>query len=253
MEEDSFTDYKEKYLQSLTDQNSMQLNLDQVMQENHNLKRELSISQSTNKHLTDELDTVEARHASTVADIERRWSEKVEKLKQSNGELRIQNRDFDGRIEKLSSQIAVLLANEAEHQQQVPAASVSVGNVSLEDSHRMEELTKYKECIVELEAELQQSQEQIKVLTMELAEFKERCEFLESTVKSKRDELMEKSAQVDTLQEQNIELAMEINSLRTTEEHNQKGNSLFAEVDDQRQKFRQMLEDQNKKFSQVVS
>ncbi|XP_063699633.1 protein Spindly [Culicoides brevitarsis] len=80
----------------------------------------------------------------------------------------------------------------------------------------------------------------------------EKIDSLENTLDFKRTELQEKQEQEELLQEKIMELNMEVNNLRMQpEDGTKKGNSLFAEVDDQRQKFRKLLNDQNDQYKQM--
>lgn len=247
MNDDSFTDWKEKYSQLAKELKNLQKYYETAMQENYGLKRELNVSQRNNKHLSDELESCESRHLAAVEELDRKWTDKVEVLRKENQDLKSYDRDLEVQINKLHEEILTLQVQEKNPQDSFTAPP----NVSFGESKYLEEIEKYKETVTELDNNRIELQEQLKNSTAELEDLRERYEYLDSNLQAKKEELEETLEKVDTLQERNIELTIEINHLRSDEQHGQKGNSLFAEVDDQRQQFRKVLEEQNQQFHQV--
>lgn len=245
---DDDTDWKEKFSRQNIELKNLQKSYENILQDNYSLKKNIAASHETINVLSEELETCETRHLAEKAQLEKQWSDKVEVLKKQNQDLKEANREIELRVDKLSERINFFESEEKKHS---IAVVHSPPKASLEDSYHLEEIVKYKECVGELENELQEAQQQIKTVTIELEELKERYEYLDSNLSAKKEELEEKMEQVDNLQATNMELTLEINNLRSSAAHSQKGNSLFAEVDDQRQQFRQRLEEQKQQFSQV--
>lgn len=237
-------DWEYKYKQLLTEFNKAETLQDELKQETFNLKRELSREKQTNKFVSDELEIQEAKHSTDLSEVQKEWMGKVERLTEEITTLKETNR----LLEERNSQLCETM--EREKSDHVCVAEKSNQNVSLEESHFME-LGELKEKCTSLEMELHQTIGKLEAAAQENKDLVERVEHLESSLEFKKQEMQEKQEQEEVLQEKIMELNMELNNMRTQPEQSKKGNSLFAEVDDQRQKFRKLLNDQNDQYKQV--
>lgn len=125
-------------------------------------------------------------------------------------------------------------------------------------------LTSEKEAYLEREneefkqviTELQEKNDSImlKLVSSEskVESLSEKIECVEDNLSSKKQELDELRTLLDSTQEENMRLNSEIAALRSApQDANKKGNSLFAEVDDQRQKMIEMLQNQRKRYNEM--
>lgn len=246
---ESYTDYKERFKTLAEDLKAYEIENDALKQNICLLKRELSSEKSSNKYLVDELENIEHKNAVDLASYQKNAIEKIELLKEENCCLKESVTELETRIkhvllEKQKSIQANFQFNNNELQQ----------NTTLDDGKLVYqvELNYVKDQLRKIETEAHELLEKLIVSYSENKEMKQKIEWLETKLETKKIELDEKSEQADNLQEKNIELSLELNSLKeNTQNHGQKGNSLFAEVDDQRQKFRQLLADQNSQYQQV--
>lgn len=158
-------------------------------------------------------------------------------------------------VDDLQKQMAQLKEKLEELEQSSGNSESVTGNVTL-TSEKEAFLERENEELKQLIAELQ---EKVDMLTLQLVNSESKVENLmekvdcvEDNLSSKRQELKELQALLDSTQEENMGLNSEIAALRSApQDANQKGNSLFAEVDDQRQKMIEMLQSQRKRFNEM--
>lgn len=197
-----------------------------------------------------ELETIHATHDQQKADLIRRHALEVEKFRTEIDELKNQNNSQDddhlAQISALKSQLQILREN-------IPPPTTTQLDTST--------LNLQQEQITELSDQLQSAQEQILNISEQNAELrqnlenaKEKINCLEETLLSKREELQEQVQVIEQYQETIQELRTELMQLQVDPDPtdcNRKGNSLFAEVIDQRAQVMHMLAAQNRSYNEM--
>lgn len=85
-----------------------------------------------------------------------------------------------------------------------------------------------------------------------MQDLKEYYESSQQNLKNKNDELSEANSIIDCMQERLIDVENQLLSYKNSNvDHSKKGNSLFAEVDDQRQQMRDLLKSQKQQYQSV--
>ncbi|VVC26173.1 Hypothetical protein CINCED_3A001291 [Cinara cedri] len=185
------------------------------------------------QHVEDENITLKSKIASKETDL-RQWA-----IKYSNLEIKLleQQKEHKIQIESLNEQISILKESTNKPKEDL--------SINLNDSFITElkiklynKKQKYKELqkIIENQNMVIFDLENIKQLTInELDSFKK-----QNAIKTLQ--LNEWKQKFETLQEEFELLKLQVTSINNQNEHNKRGNSLFAEVDDKRQSLTTELE-----------
>lgn len=204
-------------------------------------------------HLAAELESIITSHVQDNATLSRKHSHEVDNWRKTVGELRDQNQQLEKEIQVQSQ----LLRDQQQHLQATKAKPPP--RVSLNASCTSE----YLEQIQQLSDQVHDQQEQLQLLTLangdlgeQLGNAQEKIQCLQETLTTKREELEERDQTIDQYQDTIQELRAELMELQSKSQEsatdcNKKGNSLFAEVVDQRQQVVQLLGAQNQSFKQM--
>ncbi|XP_053955558.1 protein Spindly [Anastrepha ludens] len=222
----------------------------------YELKRNLETAYAAETYLSQEIDEL----MQTLASIEKE-SKGHTRAQTELEDLRRQHRTLTVDYTTLQQDYAALNTENAELRKQLETAKSAkrLSSSSLMGSGT-EELT---ERIADLEGEnfalmqkLEDFQENAVKQTMALAERESNIEILrdqvtclEENLRSKRDDLEEKTTLLESTQEQLADVNSRLAMLESKPEGvDRKGNSLFAEVDDQRQAMKKLLAAQKKSY-----
>ncbi|EDW76425.1 uncharacterized protein Dwil_GK14670 [Drosophila willistoni] len=189
-------------------------------------------AQNTQHGIEQELDEMRKRYKTLLEEHENLQQEydnqgqEVEKLK---SKLKQSEKDLEGKV-------AQQLAHVHDECQE------RFGVLETENSELMQKLFEYEQAKVKQTFEVADKERNMAILEDQVS-----C--LEQNLKCKRDELEEKIQLLESCQEQLVEANAKIAMLSSSpNENDRKGNSLFAEVDDQRQAMRQLLAAQKKSY-----
>ncbi|VVC25481.1 Hypothetical protein CINCED_3A012773 [Cinara cedri] len=194
------------------------------------------------QHVEDENIDLKSEIVSKETDL-RQWA-----LKYSNLEFKLleQQKEYTIQIESLKEQISILKESTNKSKEDLP--------VNLNDSFITElkiELYSKKEKHDELQSIIKNQE----VVIIELEHIKQRTiEELDDFKKQndiKTDQLNEWKQKYEALQEEFELLRIQVNSINNQNEHNKRGNSLFAEVDDKRQALTAELEMKREKYKSL--
>lgn len=193
------------------------------------------------------MESIHATHDQQKADLTRKHSQEVEKYRQQVEELKNSQQsledDLQAEIRALRQQNEALKVTPPEP----PAATLDLSTTNL-----------HLDQIQELSTQLQETQEQLAQLTDShetiQQQLQEKIVCLEETLQSKRDQLEELEQTLEQYQDTIQELRSELMQLQTEPDAtdcSKKGNSLFAEVIDQRQQVVHLLGAQNRSFKEM--
>ncbi|XP_067643141.1 protein Spindly-B [Eurosta solidaginis] len=222
----------------------------------YELKRTLETAYAAQNYLSQEIEDL----MQTLASIENE-SKGQTKAQTELEDLRRQHHTLTTDYTTLQQDYAAMAAENAELRKQLETAKSEkrLSTSSIIDAGT-EELTK-RISILEgenfsLMQKLEEFQDNVVKQTMALAERESNIEILrdqvtclEENIRSKRDDLNEKTTLLESTQEQLAESNARLALLETKPEGvDRKGNSLFAEVDDQRQAMKKLLAAQKKSY-----
>lgn len=164
-----------------------------------------------------------------------------------NEKLETKCSDLEADVEKVEQTLREVINSKSAQQ---PTSRLSDGNLKKAE---------YEATIEELKLKLEESDQKLQEIsclhsraTSKIEELREQNLCLEENLESKKSDLIEKKDLIESLQEQVAELNLELSAYKTSPvNENQKGNSLFAEVDDQRQKMKQILQSQSQKYKEM--
>ncbi|XP_064541867.1 protein Spindly [Drosophila montana] len=220
----------------------------------HELKRSLDTSLAAERYLTQELEHLSAQAQASCPSDEPRMQQELEDLRRKYRNLQLEHetlqQNYDAKAEetgKLQAKLesaardleanALLKANSADDE-----FVARLNMLELENAELMQKLAEYDDAKVKNTFAVAEQEKTIEIL-------KDKIDCLEQNLRGKRDELEEKVQLLESAQEQLVEANAKIALLTSAPEHNdRKGNSLFAEVDDQRQAMKQLLASQKKSY-----
>lgn len=193
------------------------------------------------------MESIHTVHDEQRSELARKHSLEIEKFRQQVDELKNQNQsledDFQSQIRTLKIENETLKCRPTV--EPIASLDLSTTNYQLEQ-------------IQELSANLQESREQIARLTESSDQIRQQLEekitCLTETLQSKREEVEERDQTLEQYQDTILELRSELMQLQAEPDAtdcNKKGNSLFAEVLDQRQQVVHLLGAQNRSFKEM--
>ncbi|KAH8333503.1 hypothetical protein KR059_000390 [Drosophila kikkawai] len=232
----------------------LKLQSDQDAQRIHELKRNLDTALAAEAYLTQELEQLSSQpqlnnaggDPQELEDLRRKYrilQEEQESLQQ----------DYDQKAEEGKTLKKLLEAKEKELLERASLSSrdlheecaARVNALELENSEMMQKLADYEENSVKITLSVAEKDNTLECLA-------DRVSCLEQNLNCKRDELEEKLQLLESCQEQLVDANAKIALLTSAPENNErKGNSLFAEVDDQRQAMKQLLAAQKKSYLEM--
>lgn len=246
--QEEYQKLKEKYSQlcALSDSDRQRI---------HELKRSLDTATAAEAYLSQELEQLSSVQTSQDDVLLHKKQNEIDELKKRQAVLLTENED-------LHEDVAVLRAENEKLKQEIKElkAQVRPVEVTYQIPKEYAELRDKLEAEnLELLAKLDETHECVVKFTMALAEkekhieiFKDQVICLEENLQSKREEVDEKTHLLESAQEQVVEMNAKIAQLTSCPDNaERKGNSLFAEVDDQRQAMKQLLASQKKSYLQM--
>ncbi|XP_055837772.1 protein Spindly [Episyrphus balteatus] len=248
-------DLQEEY-QKLKEKCSQLIALsDQDRQRIHELKRSLDTATAAEAYLSQELEQLSSVQTSQDDAALQKKQNEIDELKKRQAVLLTEN-------EELHENVAALRADNERLKQEVRELNAASSPVEISYQIPKEYVDlrdKLETENLELLAKLDETHESVVKFTMALAEkekhieiFKDQVLCLEENLQSKREEVDEKTHLLESAQEQVVEMNAKIALLTSCPDNaERKGNSLFAEVDDQRQAMKQLLANQKKSYLQM--
>uniref|UniRef100_A0A1A9ZVG7 Protein Spindly n=1 Tax=Glossina pallidipes TaxID=7398 RepID=A0A1A9ZVG7_GLOPL len=219
----------------------------------YDLKRALHTAAAAESFLSQELEQLTSYENNRNTNDLQQLRQEVERLENDNRKLK---QDFDVLVDE-NIQLSKVAEETVKNKTDPPVvASPQESKLSDEDVERMQMLENEN---FELLRKMEEFQQSFVRYTLTIAEYEKNIEILrdqvnclEENLKSKQADLEEKVSMLESTQEQLIEanasLAMMTNM---PESDDRKGNSLFAEVDDQRQAMKKLLNAQKKSYLEM--
>ncbi|KAH8350606.1 hypothetical protein KR067_011671 [Drosophila pandora] len=220
----------------------------------HELKRNLDTALAAEAYLTQELEQVGSQPVANTSDSEHQELEELRrKFKNLQAEQDSLQQDYDQKAEearslrlKLESTEKALVEKSAARSNDVHEDCLArLSALEAENAELMQKLADYEESSVKNTFSVAEKEKTIECLQDQVS-----C--LEQNLHCKRDELEEKLQLLESCQEQLVDANAKIALLTSAPENNdRKGNSLFAEVDDQRQVMKTLLSAQKKSYLEM--
>ncbi|KAI8042284.1 hypothetical protein M5D96_003586 [Drosophila gunungcola] len=217
----------------------------------YELKRNLDTALAAESYLTQELEQLSSQPvASKSAADSQELEELRRKYKSLKEEQDILQQDYDSKVEESSKLQDKLVAFEKQLADKSASRSTDthedclarLNALELENSELMQKLSEYEDSRVTNTLVVAEKEKTIECL-------EDRVSCMEQNLNCKRDELEEKVQLLESCQEQLVDANAKIALLTSAPKDNdRKGNSLFAEVDDQRQVMKQLLAAQKKSY-----
>ncbi|CAO1363493.1 unnamed protein product [Diamesa hyperborea] len=211
----------------------------------YELKRSNQVLTSSEIYLQNELESINIIHNKELDEVRQKNINILEDIKEKNHELLSDNSKLENKNEDLNSRITDLEYDiemlKARYIEEKPRPRISdVHPTPLEQENENLQLV-----IDEIRENMEAISDQNKSYLQQLEELKEKVMCLEDNLESKKLELDEKNESLEALQDKITELTVEMAIYKSApEDANRKGNSLFAEVDDQRQQMKSILHNQ---------
>ncbi|KAH8324383.1 hypothetical protein KR074_006448 [Drosophila pseudoananassae] len=220
----------------------------------HELKRNLDTALAAEAYLTQELEQVGSQPVANTSDSEHQELEELRrKFKNLQTEQDSLQQDYDQKAEEAKSLRLKLESTEKALVEKSAARSndahedclARLSALEAENSELMQRLADFEESSVKNTFSVAEKEKTIECLQDQVS-----C--LEQNLHCKRDELEEKLQLLESCQEQLVDANAKIALLTSAPENNdRKGNSLFAEVDDQRQVMKSLLAAQKKSYLEM--
>ncbi|KAH8273645.1 hypothetical protein KR018_006198 [Drosophila ironensis] len=220
----------------------------------YELKRSLDTALAAEKYLTQELEQLSSQPAVGAPSPEHQELEELRRrFKSLQAEQDALQQDHDSRSEEVRLLRDKLEAAERSLAEKASSRAgddheecqVRLGALERENCDLMQKLADYEDSSVKNTFAVAEKEKTIECLQDQVS-----C--LEQNLHCKRDELEEKLQLLESCQEQLVDANAKIALLTSAPENNdRKGNSLFAEVDDQRQVMKQLLANQKKSYLEM--
>ncbi|XP_020799209.1 early endosome antigen 1 [Drosophila serrata] len=224
---------------------------DQDAQRIYELKRNLDTALAAEAYLTQELEQLSSQPQQSnssgdsleLEDLRRKYrnlQEEQESLQQDYDQKAEEAKDLKKQLEAKERELSERASLGSRDLHEECAARLNA--LELENCDLMQKLADYEENSVKITLSVAEKDKTLECLA-------DRVSCLEQNLTCKRDELEEKLQLLESCQEQLVDANAKIALLTTAPENNdRKGNSLFAEVDDQRQAMKQLLAAQKKSY-----
>ncbi|KAH8249087.1 hypothetical protein KR032_005680 [Drosophila birchii] len=266
-------DIVEEYKQLHHRHQQLKSQSEQDAQRIHELKRNLDTALAAEAYLTQELEQLSSQpqpvncggDSQDLEDLRRKYrnlQEEQESLQQDYDQKAEEARDLKKQLEAKERELSehATFGSKDLHEE----CAVRVNALELENCELMHKLADYEENSVKITLSVAEKDKTLECLA-------DRVSCLEQNLNCKRDELEEKLQLLESCQEQLVDANAKIALLTSAPENNgefgnhiysrsayliqmlidRKGNSLFAEVDDQRQAMKQLLAAQKKSYLEM--
>ncbi|KAL7042898.1 hypothetical protein ACKWTF_001328 [Chironomus riparius] len=220
---------------------------------NQKLHQEISHKKSLENTLNDvqnELDSINEVNSKAISQIEK----KNEELRNKNQNLIMEKIVLENKVDDLAAKIQQLNEEVKEVRGLLAVKAIKprvsdtyAKSIELENENLRTTINEMKEKAEEVTIKYSESASKVEELTEKLA-----C--VQDNLESKKVELEEKTESLEHLQEKMHEMSSELTLLKNSagpDDNNRKGNSLFAEVDDQRQKMKKILQGERSHYLEM--
>ncbi|XP_055637925.1 protein Spindly [Toxorhynchites rutilus septentrionalis] len=224
------------------------------LQASYELRRNYQTASESVTYMSAELESIDSVHKEELSKLKDKYIQTLTTLKESNVDLKQQNVSIEGTVEELQKQLEQLREQMEEQELTKNRPEIATGNVTSSEKEvaleqENEELrtmvTDQQERIGSMMAQLMNAESKLEAM-------KEEQECLEDNLESKKQELDEMRTTLEATQDENMRLNSLLASLQSApEDTNRKGNSLFAEVHDQRQQLIDVLESQRVRYNEM--
>ncbi|XP_058062866.1 protein Spindly [Anopheles bellator] len=230
----------------------------QLCQENYDLKRNLQAANQTNSFLSTEVESVVSEWRGKMESERATVSKLAAELQSEKTRSKLEIEGLEEhcarmrkRIEKLEQDLKQ--AEEYDGAVQSGPTALHSDSLQMENLELLEEVESLKETLERVNLCLQQANGEIARLTNDNTETSERYSSLRCNYESKKQEVEELNTLLEVAQEQAALLTAEITSMRANPDNdlNKKGNSLFAEVDDQRKKLMSIISTVKQRYNEL--
>lgn len=225
------------------------------LQTSYELRRNYQTAQESVSYMTTELDSIDSVHKVELEKLKEKYSHSLTALKDANTELKLQNASQETTIECLQQQINQLKDKVEELETTGSKGDSISGNISLsteKESFLERENEELKQLVSDQQEKIDTLMLQVVNSESKLENLKEKLVCMEDNLSSKKQDLEELQTMLESTQEENMRLNADLAALNSVpDDANKKGNSLFAEVDDQRQKMIDMLQAQRKRYLEM--
>uniref|UniRef100_A0A182J646 Uncharacterized protein n=1 Tax=Anopheles atroparvus TaxID=41427 RepID=A0A182J646_ANOAO len=221
----------------------LKLSYDNLRQEAYSTSLELKVITKANAELSSELIAAVNENDALCAKQERlshQHDTEIRNLQSAIEQLRAENADMKQCIETLSEQ---LCKSKSEARKETVTIAEPYDSIQ-----HLDEIKKLNAKLMESELKHYELQQAHTALSDEYARLTERCDALQSNYENAKHEKEELQNLLDAAQEQWRIVSDEMQELRNNPDWTQKGNSLFAEVDDQRKKLINIMRSNNKLY-----
>uniref|UniRef100_A0A1B0D2I4 Uncharacterized protein n=1 Tax=Phlebotomus papatasi TaxID=29031 RepID=A0A1B0D2I4_PHLPP len=244
-------DLQEEYKRLWAIRQSLEKQVESGKQQIYELNRSLQSGNATQKYLSSELESIQSTREAELKSVKQKFAGEIEKMKNEIGNLQEDRSQLEKQVEDLRESLEKQKQDferriaEKEAEKSLNVSKNESFSAEAQNEALLEKITELEEqnfLLTNTRQELQQEREQLL----------EKVEILENRSQSRLEELQEKEVWIEELQSKLFEVNTEISALKNNPNAlNSKGNSLFAEVDDQRQKMRDILAAQSKKYNQM--
>uniref|UniRef100_A0A1B0AZ89 Protein Spindly n=1 Tax=Glossina palpalis gambiensis TaxID=67801 RepID=A0A1B0AZ89_9MUSC len=219
----------------------------------YELKGALQRATAAEAFLSQELDQLTSYENNRNTNDLQQLQQEIERLENANRKLK---QDFDVVVDE-NIQLSKVVEETVKNKTDLPVVvSPQESKLSNEDFERMQMLENEN---IELLRKMEEFQESFLRCTLTIAEHEKNIEILrdqvnclEENLKSKQTDLEEKVSMLESTQEQLIEANAKLAMMTSMPECvDRKGNSLFAEVDDQRQAMKKLLNAQKVSYLEM--
>uniref|UniRef100_A0A182W531 Uncharacterized protein n=1 Tax=Anopheles minimus TaxID=112268 RepID=A0A182W531_9DIPT len=207
--------------------------LENLRQELHAVKSKLNVAQKTVVDLSDELehqiDASSRKLEEICTERENQLAVQVSLIKKLEAKIEQQNDIISQQNIAISKAVVIVQEEKPPQQEQDCDAQ------NFLDAQNEEDLKLLRKKLTDTEQEFSQAQWKISELNAEIEKLNEQQVRQKSNLRLKTEEANELRVLLESAQEQNAALTTELAEIRTLpNDPNRKGNSLFAEVADQR-------------------
>ncbi|XP_052900848.1 protein Spindly [Anopheles moucheti] len=197
------------------------------LQELHDALRKLDIAKKIIADLTNEIEQQEGRFSQEINEVRKHCENQIKSYETTIAKLREE-------IEEKNDIINQPILAVPKAPTIVQADTSLVKDLEAKEAQQLEEISLLKEKLATIGQDFSQAQWKISELSEEVELLKERFVSQKANLQLKTQQATELQELLESTQEQNGRLSAELAEIRSDPSNAKKGNSLFAEVADQR-------------------
>ncbi|XP_053668442.1 protein Spindly [Anopheles marshallii] len=203
---------------------------EKLLQELHDVKRKLDVEKKCSADLYDELEQQQLQFSQQTIEIRQDCEIQLKSYKTTIERLQ---KELEEKSDIINQSIPALPTTSII----VKADTSLVKDLEAKEVLQLEEISLLKEKLATIEQDFSQAQWKISELNEEVELFKDRLASQKAKLELKTQQAAELQELLESTQEQNGRLSAELAEIRSDPSNAKKGNSLFAEVADQRKKM----------------